>query len=63
MLEIEPGIDLRGGDIGVAQQLLHRAQIAAGLQQVAGKRVAQHMRMYGRGQIGFEAAALEALPD
>ena len=39
------GIDLGGGDVGVAQQLLHRTQVAAGLQHMAGKRMAQHVRM------------------
>ena len=37
VLEIQLGIDLRRADIGVAQQLLHRTQVAAALQQVAGK--------------------------
>ena len=38
------GVDLRGRDIGMAEQLLHRAQIGAPLQQMAGKSVTQHMR-------------------
>ena len=38
------GVDLRGRDVGVAKQLLHRAQIGAPLQQMAGKSVAQDMR-------------------
>ena len=38
------GVDLRGRDVGVAEQLLHGAQIGAPLQQMAGKRVAQDMR-------------------
>eukprot|EP01036_Dinobryon_divergens_P060607 gene60607-80823_t len=44
VLEIQPGIDLGGADIGVAEQLLHAAQVAAGLQHMAGKRMAQHVR-------------------
>jgi hypothetical protein len=39
------GIDLGGGDIGVAEQFLHRAQILGRLQHMAGEAVAQHMRM------------------
>ena len=38
------GIDLRGRDIGMAEQRLHDAQIGAVVQKMAGKRVAQHMR-------------------
>ena len=46
MLEIQPRVDLGGADIGVAEQLLHTAQVAAGLQHMAGKRVAQHVRVH-----------------
>jgi len=45
VLEVEMGIHLGGGDVGVAQQLLHRAQVAGGLQHVAGEAVAQHVGM------------------
>ncbi len=38
------GIDLRGRDVGMAEQLLHRAQIGAPLQEMAGKGVTEHMR-------------------
>jgi hypothetical protein len=38
------GIDLRGRDIGVAEQRLHDAQIGAVVQKVAGEGVAQHVR-------------------
>src|SRR3970040_436160 len=30
------GIDLRGGDVGMAEKLLHRAQVGAPLQEMAG---------------------------
>ena len=63
MLEIKPGIDLGRGDVGVAQQLLHRAQVAARLQQVTGKRVTQHVWVCGRGQAGLLTTAAQALPD
>ena len=54
MLEIQMGIDLCGGDVGVAQQFLHAAQVAAGFQQVAGEGMAQQMGMQ---------AAIDALLD
>ena len=63
MLEIEPRIDLGSADVGVAQQLLYGAQITAGLQHMAGKRMAQHVRVHRRGQPRLQAAAAQALPD
>ena len=38
------GIDLRGRNIGVAEQRLHNAQIRTVMQQMAGESVAQHVR-------------------
>ena len=38
------GVDLCGRDVGVAKELLHRAQIRAVLQEMAGEGVAEHMR-------------------
>ena len=63
MLKVQPRIDLGGGDAGVAQQLLHGAQVAAGLQQMAGERVAQHVRVHGRGQPRALAALAQPQPD
>ena len=37
--------DLGGGDIGVPEQLLYRAQVAARFQQVAGEAVTQAVRI------------------
>ena len=42
------GIDLRGGDVGVAKHLLQGAQIGAAIQQVRGKGVAQNVRRDAR---------------
>ena len=38
------GVDLRRRDVGMAEQLLHDAQVGAVLQEVAGEGVAQHVR-------------------
>ena len=43
--EIQVGIDLRGAEIGMAQQLLHGAQIAGTFQHMGGKAVAQLVRV------------------
>ena len=45
VLKIEMGVDLRGTDIRMPQQLLHRTQVTARLQHVAGKGVPQGMRV------------------
>ena len=37
-------IDLRGRDVGVAEQHLHHAQVGAVVEQVGGEGVAQHVR-------------------
>ena len=56
MLKVQPRVDLRGADVGVPQQLLHRPQVAAGLQHMAGKRMAQHVRVHRGGQARQQAA-------
>jgi len=38
------GVDLRRGDVHVAQQVLHRSNIGAGVQQMCGKGVSQRVR-------------------
>ena len=38
------GVNLGGADVGVSQHLLERAQVCAVGEQVAGERVAEHVR-------------------
>ena len=45
VLEIEVRVDLRRADVGVAQHLLHAAQVAARLQHVGGEAVAEQVRV------------------
>ena len=59
-LEVEVGVHLRGGDAGVAEQLLHRAQVLRGLQHVRGERVAQHVRMHVLGEAAAARPGAEA---
>jgi hypothetical protein len=40
------GVDLGGRDVGVAEELLHRAQIRAVLQEMAGEGMTEHMRRH-----------------
>ena len=56
------GIDLRGGDVGVAEHFLDAAQIGAVLQQMAGEGVAQHVgRQALRVEPGIERQLLQQL--
>ena len=63
VLKIEPRVDLRGSDAGMPQKLLHRPQITAGLQQMAGKGMSQHVGMHRCRQTSQLTAPLESLPD
>ena len=45
VLKVKMGIDLRRGDVGMTEQFLDAAQIGARLQQMAGKRMTEHVRM------------------
>ena len=56
------GVDLRGRDVGMAEKLLHGAQISTPLQEMAGEGVAQHMRRQTRGiEPGFEREFFQEL--
>ena len=52
-------VDLRGGDAGVTEQFLHRAQVAAGLQQMARERMAQDVRMHVGGDTAHDREPFE----
>ena len=43
-LQRHMGVDLRGGDVRMAEQQLHHAQISAVVDEVGGKGVPQRMR-------------------
>lgn len=58
VLEIQVRIDLGGTDIGMPEEFLDSPQIATRFQQVAGKRVSQHMGMY----IGRQPPAYSPVP-
>jgi hypothetical protein len=65
-------IDLRRRDIGMAEELLHSAEVGATLQEMAGKGMAEHVRRDARGlyrgrdrkrlQLLAEALARQMLP-
>ena len=46
------GVNLRGRNVGMAEQRLHHAEVGPVLQQMTGKSMAQHMRA---DLCGFEA--------
>ena len=45
MLKIKVGVNLRGGNVAVAQELLNAAQVTGRFQHVCSIRMSQHMRM------------------
>lgn len=47
------GINHRGGNIRMTEQLLHRSDVVAILQQMSGEGVAQSVRRGGLGEIGI----------
>jgi len=59
VLEIKVRVNLGGADVGMPQQFLHRAQIAAGFQQVAGEGMPEEMRVHALGQALSPAPALQ----
>src|ERR1051325_9080078 len=44
ILPVHMGVDLRGGEIRMAEHLLHRAEVGATFEEVGGKAVAQGVR-------------------
>jgi hypothetical protein len=52
------GVDRGGGDVGMAQQQLHRAQVGAVVEQVGGEGVAQRVRRQRRGDAGAQRMRL-----
>jgi hypothetical protein len=52
---IDGGVGLRGRQRGMAQQLLDRAQVAPGVQQMRGEAVAQRVRRGAGGQAELQA--------
>src|SRR5512135_3003676 len=66
LLEPFPGnmrIDLRGGDIGMAEHGLHRTQVGAVVKHMRCKGVAQRMRRDGSADAGLECIVFEPYPE
>src|SRR6478609_3284833 len=57
----EVRVELRGGDVGVAEHLLQRAQVAAAREQVRGEGVAERVRAHPLGQARGGGVALNDL--
>src|SRR5687767_9547484 len=57
------GVDLRGGDIGVAEKELHHAQVGAVVDEVRGEGMAQHMRRKLLAGDGARAVAPDQVPE
>src|SRR5512141_726491 len=63
VLEIEVRIHLGRGDARVPQHLLHRAQVARGLQHVGSEGVTQHVRVHVHREARLGGAMLDAALD
>ncbi len=61
MLKIQMRVHLRRADVGMPQHFLHGAQVAAGLQHVAGEAVTQHVRMDIAADALFDRPVLDAV--
>ena len=46
---VNVGVDLRGGDVGVTEQLLNEAQVGAPFEQMGGERMPQYVRTHVSG--------------
>jgi hypothetical protein len=55
------GVELGGGDVGVPEHLLQRAQIAAAREQVGGEGMTQGVRAHAVGQPDSVGVALDDL--
>ena len=62
-LGIDVGVNLGGGHVGVAEQLLDDAQVCAVAQQMRGEGVPQEMGVDVYLEAGVQGDALEDLPD
>ena len=58
VLDRHVGVDLRRGHVGVAEHLLHAAQVGAGREQVGGERVTEAVRTH----VAVERRALDVAP-
>src|SRR5204863_10113383 len=56
-LAADVGVDLRGSQVGVAEQLLHGPEVGAPVEQMGGEGVAQGVRMRRRRRAPVEDAA------
>ena len=45
MLEIKVSVDLRGRDVGVAEQLLHPTKFSTGFKEMGGERMSEKVRV------------------
>jgi len=53
------GVYLSGGDVGMAEQILHGADVGSGVEQVGGKAVAQGVRSHSL----VQARGFDGLPN
>ena len=62
VVAIDMCVDLRRGEIGVAEHLLHGAQVRAAFEQMRRERVAQRVRRHPLGEPGAPRRRLDDTP-
>ncbi len=60
---VDVRVDLRGGDAGMAEHLLHLPQVGAATEHVRGEAMPQPMRTHRLGRAGPRGELLQQLPD
>jgi hypothetical protein len=60
MLEVKMGINLRGAQIGMAEQFLDGTQIPARFQYVTGEGMSEHVRMHMLRQSQFDLPSFQS---
>ena len=63
MFLIDVGVDLGGGNIGVAEHFLDAAQVGAALEQMSAETMAQGVGGYFAGHAGSQSGATYDTPD
>lgn len=58
---VEVGVDLGGGDVGVAEEFLNHTQVGAAFEEVGGEGVAEEVRVDFVGESGLFGTLLDDL--
>ena len=63
MVVVDVGVDLGGGDVGVAQDFLYGAEVGAALEEVGAEAVSEGVRGEAAGDAGGVSGVADDAPD